>query len=211
LIDKGAMKIVSTSDIPLEALREWATELNPEFEAAVDQGQVHLRSIEAPSWVTLLAEASWWTKLLAAYTALYVAEIVKEAAKDTWRNRAKALSAAKIAGNRLRDLADAFADLRRRVGAPTTLGIGLPVPNEFFSTQLTLEGTDSDELLPQLALFIHHLPALSRFISEHGLTDGRVATGVFLRLRDDGDLLISWHDRRSLEIHEHVLDVGDAV
>ena len=167
--------------------------------------------MEAPSWVTFLAEASWWAKLLGAYAALYVAEIVKEAAKDTWRNRAKALSAAKTAGNRLRDFADAVADMRRRVGVPTTLGIGLPVPNEFFSTRLALEGTDSDELLAQLALFIHHLPALSRFISEHGLTDGRAATGVFLRLRDDSALLISWHDLKTLETHEHVLEVRDAV
>jgi hypothetical protein len=203
------MQIVSTSDVPLPLLHQWASGLDPGFEAAVDQGQVHLRSTDAPSWVTFLAEASWWSKLLAAYAALYVAEIVKEAGKDTWRNRAKALSAAKTAGNRLRELADAVADLRRRVGAPTTLGIGLPVPNEFFSTRLTLEGTDSDELVPQLALFIHHLPALSRFIAEQGLADGRVATGLFLRLRDDGALLVSWHDRLTLEIHEHVLEVED--
>lgn len=205
------MQIVSTSDVPLSLLHEWASELDAGFETAVDQGQVHLRSTEAPSWVTFLAEASWWSQLLAAYAALYVAEIVKEAAKDTWRGRAKALGAAKGAGSRLWELAKAVADLRRRVGAPTTLSIGLPVPNEFFGTRLTLEGSEPDELLPQLALFVHHLPALSRFISEAGLADGRVATGLSLRLRDDGALLVSWHDRQTLDIHEHVLDVRDAV
>ena len=205
------MKIVSTSDVPLAALQQWATELDSEFEAAVDEGQVHLRSMEAPSWVTFLAESSWWIKLLGAYAALYVAEIVKEAGKDTWRNRGTAVSAAKATGNRLRDLADAVADMRRRLAAPTTLGIGSPIPDEFFPTRLILQGKDSDELLPQLALFVHHLPALSRFSSEQGLTDGRVATGVFLRLRDDGALLVSWHDRETLEIHEHVLELRDAV
>ena len=71
------MQIISTSDVSLTLLHQWASELDSGFEAAVDQGQVHLRSTEAPSWVTFLAEASWWTKLLAAYAALYVAEIVK--------------------------------------------------------------------------------------------------------------------------------------
>jgi hypothetical protein len=126
LLGPSTDEIVSTSDVPLGALYRVASKLGPEFEVAVDESQVSLRSNDPPSWVTFLAEASWWTQLLSAYAALYVAELVKEAAKETWRSRQKALIIAKAAGNRLRQLADSIADLRSRLSAPTTLGIGLP-------------------------------------------------------------------------------------
>ena len=206
-IDEQFMKVISTSDVPLSALRSLADELGEEFELEVDESQVFLRSTDPPSWVTFLAEASWWNKLLGAYAALYVAELVKEAAKETWRSRGKALVAAKSAGHQLRRLAASVAELRSRLSGPTTLGLGLPVPDELFSTRLTLDGTDPDELAIQIALFIHHLPALSQLISTHALADGNAGTGVFLRLRDDGALLVSWHDRHTLKIHEHVLEM----
>jgi hypothetical protein len=46
-------------------------------------------------------------------------------------------------------------------------------------------------------------------IAEQGLAGDRVATGLFLSLRDDGALLVSWHDRLTLEIHEHILEFED--
>jgi hypothetical protein len=205
------MRIISTSDVPLENLREFAGDLSPEFDVHVDASQVFLRTAEPPSWVALLAEANWWVKLLAGYAALYVAELVKEAAKDTWRHRGKAVAVAAVAGGQLRRLASSIAALRRRLAPRTTVGIGLPVPNEFFSTRLALDGEDPDALVAQLALFIHHIPALAELITRHELAEGRAATGVFLALRDDGSLLVSWHDRDTLEMREHILSLRDAV
>jgi hypothetical protein len=201
------MKIVSTSDVPLDELRRFAAGLGPDFESEVDPSQISLRSVDPPSWVNLLADSGWWTALLGASAALYVAELIKEAAKETWRNRGKAIVAAKASGNRLRELAVAIAAWRSQRSALTTLGIGFPVPSEFFSTKLALEGSDPDELAVQLALFIHHLPAVAQLIAEQGLADGSAATGVFLQLREDGALLVSWHDRYTLQVHERTLEL----
>jgi hypothetical protein len=203
------MRIVSTADVPLPELRRLAVALNPELDAEVDESQIYLRSADPPSWVTLLANANWWTQLLSAYAALYVSELVKEAAKETWRNRAVAIGLAHGASDRLRKMAGAIAEFRRKVSAPTTLGIGLPVPSEYFSTRLALVGESVEDLTAELALFVHHLPVLSQLISEFGLAEGGPATGVFLRLRDDGALVVSWHDRETLQLREHILPVPD--
>jgi hypothetical protein len=201
------MKIVSTSDVPLEGLRRFAAKLDPDLEPEVDQRQVFLRSVEPPSWVALLAEASWWQQVLGGAATLYVAELIKEAAKETWRNRAKTIAVAKDSVARLWELAEAIVSWRREQSALTTLGIGLPVPNQFFSTKLVLEGSNASELVAELALFAHHMPALAGLIAEHGLAKDNAATGVSLRLRNDGALLVSWHDPHTLRIQEHTLEL----
>jgi hypothetical protein len=206
------MRIVSTSDVPLQDLEEFAGQLRPGLDAEVDTRQVSFRSVDPPSFVTFLAEAPWWVQALAMYAGLYVTELVKEAAKETWRQRGKALVVPKVAGDQLRRLAGAIAALRTRLSDKTTIGVGLPQPSEFFPTRLALEGEDPELVAVQLALFIHHLPALSEFISMHGLAEsGKVATGVFLNLQDDGSLLISWHDSDTLQVREYTLKLRDGV
>jgi hypothetical protein len=70
------MRLVSTSDVSLHRLQAFASELGSEFHVEVADSQIFLRSAEPPSWVSLLAQADWWTKLLAGYAALFVAELV---------------------------------------------------------------------------------------------------------------------------------------
>ena len=83
------MRALFTSDISLTTLQAVSAELSGDFQLEVDESQIFLRSAEPPSWVTFIAEADWWVKAMAAYAALYIAEIVKEAGKDSWKNRAK--------------------------------------------------------------------------------------------------------------------------
>lgn len=204
------LDIVSTADVALADLELFADHVGSQFEVSVSKSQIHLRSVDPPSWATLLAEAPWWIQGLGAAAALYVAELVKEAAKETWRERAKVLGTVKTAGNRLGKLAEGLVDLRNRLSAPTTLGIGLPVPSEFFPTHLAIEGNGLEEVTAQLALFVHHLPALSRLLSEQGAAE-RAATGVHLELQDDGALSVWWHDRETLAVNRHLLDPHDSV
>ena len=120
------MKVLSTSDVQLGVLRELVGDLAPEIELEVDDRQLFMKSTEPPSWITFLADADWWVKALAAYAALYIAELVREAAKDTWKNRAKAISGLAAAGNQIRQLAESMAHLRARL-APG-LGSSLVYP-----------------------------------------------------------------------------------
>lgn len=203
------MKALSTSDIQLEMLRELREDLAPDVAFEVDDRQIFLRSVDAPSWVSFLAESPWWIKMLAAYSAVYVAEIVREAAKDTWKSRAKAVAAVRGAGNRLWRLAEGIKGLRKRLPGRTRIEVGLPFPEEYFATCLELSGSTVEEIALQLALFVHHLPGLEALISSQSLDRDRVAGGMRLRLLGDGSLAVSWQDGQTLEVRQQVLRIGD--
>ncbi len=171
------MRALSTRDISLEDLRNLSAELGPDFEMEIDERQTVLKSAAPPSWVMFFAEADWWIKLLELCAGLYVAEIVKEAAKETWKNRSKILSAAVSGGNRVKQLAVAIGSFRSRLASKTQIVIGLPVPDDYDGTRFELVGTDVDELAVQIALFVHYLPAVVDLIRKEGLGGhGRSAT-----------------------------------
>src|ERR1017187_10008870 len=80
------MRVTWTKDVSLEDLRKLSTELGSDFEIEIDEMPRSYKSAVPPSWVRCYAENSWWIKGLGAYAAIYVAEIVTEAAKNTWKN-----------------------------------------------------------------------------------------------------------------------------
>jgi len=188
------MRVKSTNDISLEDLRKLGTELGPDFEIVVDESQRFYKSGDAPSWVRFFADADWWIKLLAAYAGLYIAEIVKEAGKDTWKNRSRILSAGIAAGDRVKQFAVALGHLRNRLAQKTRIEIGLPFPDDYDGTSLELVGTSVDELAVQVAVFLHHLPALLDLMRSEGLSRSTVATGLQLLLLPDLSLEVSWQD-----------------
>lgn len=186
------MRVKSTEDISLENLRKLGTELGPDFEMVVDESQRFYKSGDAPSWIRFFADADWWIKLLAAYAGLYVAEIVKEAGKDAWKNRSRILPAVIAAGDRVKQFAVALGHLRNRLPQKTRIEIGLPFPDDYDGTSLELFGTSVDELAVQVALFLHHLPALLDLMRSEGLSRSTVATGLQLLLLPDLSLEVSW-------------------
>ena len=153
----------------------------------------------------LFANAEWWVKALGAYAAIYVAEIVKEAAKQTWKDRAKIGAGVAQAGDRIRQLAVALSELRTRLPLITRLDIGLDVPNDYDGTRLELVGSDAEELAVQLALFVNHLPAIANLIRDEKLTKSRVATGIQLVILPDASLEIWWQDGGSLKKETRIL------
>jgi hypothetical protein len=191
----------STADISLQTLHAVRAELGADFQLEVDESQIFLRSAEPPSWVTFLAEADWWVKAMAAYAALYIAEIVKEAGKDTWKHRAKALSAAVAAANLVRRFGTALANLRKRLPSRTRIEIALPIPDDYFCTRVELTGTDADDLAVQIALFVHHLPALVELMRDEELDRRNVAGGILLTLLPDASLHVRWQDNDALREH----------
>jgi len=138
------MRIASTRDVSLEVLRGFAAKLARDFEVEVDESQTVLLAIEPPSWVVFLAEADWWLKVLAAYGVLYIAEIVKEAGKATWKGLSHLASTNRK--NKLSQLAAEIAQLRGQLKDRTRIEIGLPVPHHYFATRLELQGKDTTEI-----------------------------------------------------------------
>ncbi len=195
------MRAQSTADISLETLHAIGAELGADFQFEVDESQIILESAEPPSWVTFLAEADWWVKAMAAYAALYIAEIVKEAGKDTWKHRAKALSAAVVAANLIKRFGTALANLRKRLPSRTRIEIALPIPDDYFCTCVELIGTEADDFAVQIALFVHHLPALVKLMRDEELDCHNVDGGISLKLLPDGSLYVRWQDNDTLREH----------
>jgi len=119
---------------------------------------------------------------------------VKEAGKDTWKNRAKIWSATVTAVHRVNQFATALGRLRSRLRSKTRIEVGLPVPNGDDGTRLELEGSDVDELALQLALFVHHLPTLLDLMRKEKFDRSSVASGIQLKLLSDASLQVSWQD-----------------
>lgn len=197
------MRVHSTRDIPLELLHEFSSNLQPDIEVEVDESQTVLLSADPPSWITFFAQADWWIKTLAACGALYVAEIMKEAGKATWKGLMNLASAQK--NNELNRLETELETLKAQLQKNTKLIIGLPIPNDYFGTRLELHGASSGKLVSQIAMFIYHLPELCKLIDSEGLTEDTVATGIFLKLGADGELKVSWHDQQTLEKRTKVI------
>lgn len=205
------MRIESTRDVSLSALHQLRDELGPDIEVVVEENQVILLSAEPPSWVTFFAEVDLWIKLLAAYAAVYVGEIVKEAAKDTWRNRSKGFAAIHGAGDLIKKLALGLYNLRRRLSNRTGLIVGLPGPNEHFGTRLALSGSDPDEIAAEVALFVHYLPALQDLIRAERLDQGKVAVSLGFEILPDGSLNVWWQDKETHAQQRRVLPLKGAV
>lgn len=199
------MRARSTSDISLTTLQAVSAELSGDFQLEVDESQIFLRSAEPPSWVTFIAEADWWVKAMAAYAALYIAEIVKEAGKDSWKNRAKVVSAAIAGVNLIKRFASSLGNLKKRLPSRTRMEIALPIPDDYFCTRVELIGTDADDLAVQVALFVHHLPTLVALMREEALDRRNVAGGISLKLLPDGSLHIRWQDNDELREHSKTI------
>ena len=157
-----------------------------------------LKSLEPPSWIQFLADGPWWVQVLGASAALYVAEIVRGAAKST-------IQALSTARSPLNSFSSTLKKLRKTLGNRTSMVIGLPVPTDNFGTMLKLRGDTVAELEFQVALFVHHVPALMKLIESENLSEQRVLGAVVLKLLDDGGLEVRWVDEAAPDKERRVV------
>jgi hypothetical protein len=201
--------IHSTGDVPLDVLEEFNEGLPHELRGHVDPRQTMLRSADPPSWITFLADAPWWVQVFTAWSALYFAEIAKEAGKDTWKNRSRLSDIARRGGGGLlAGFPQAVSALRARVRSPTQFRLGLPIPDDYFSTTFELNSLSPEDIAADLLLFYLHLPQLRNVIIDHDLASSVVA-GVILTLRDDGSMEVAWMDQSTLQPTHVVLQIPD--
>ena len=201
------LKATSTADIDLRTLAALRDDLSADLEIEVSESQIFLRSAEPPSWIQFLADAPWWVQAFGAYSALYVAELVKEAAKTTWAERAAIVRKAKVTTKVLGRFARRLARLRSSLPERSQLVIGLPVPDDYFGVRFELLGRDEDVLAAEIAVFASFVPALEQLIRSERLEQGRVVGAINLLVTDDLRLKVAWMDRESLGIQERVLQL----
>jgi hypothetical protein len=196
----------STRDVPLAALHAMSRRLHPVIDLHVDEGQLVLLSAAPPSWVTLIADPYFWLNALGAAAAIYVAEIVREAGRSTWRAFRRPKCGPAEPTKTVDVLADGLITLMDALPS-SEIALALPIPDQHHSTRLILVGRTPDEVAAQITLFVNHLPALTKIIEQNRLDWERAFGGIFLRLNDDGSLEVTWMHASSGTITKVVLHV----
>ncbi len=196
------MKVLSKCDISKEVLEELRADLSDDFALDIDS-QVALFSPEPPSWFTLIAEADLWTKAIAAYAALFVAEIVKEAGKDTWRNRSKLFRP--LNADSLRRMSKGIVRALSRSRPNTTASVAIPIPSEVYTTSLRLTSRNEDDIAAEIAIFVYQLPALTELLNAEDIVSGNSLGWISLKVLDDGSLDVRWLQQEPLEERRYVL------
>lgn len=204
----SAMKLKRTSDVSLAQLDDMYRDLRPYVNVEVDPGVVGYKSADAPSWIRLAADLNWWQQVLSAYAALYVATLVKEAAKESWQKRSKAVSAIFRGTNSLRAIARAIKVSADTYGSRTAMVLFIPQPHSYFGTSLRLYTDASDELEVQLAIFAHQLPSIRDIVDRNAALNCNPATGYFLDIADDGGMTVEWFHPTTLKKHCETLPLS---
>jgi hypothetical protein len=200
------MKALATSDIDPNLLEALRAELAPDIELAIDERSIAMKSVEPPSWIQFFAEAPWWAQALGAYAAIYVAELVKEAGKETWKQRANLASRSVSAANGVVKLARSLLRLRAALPGRSKLVLGLPVPDDYFGVRFELVGREEAILSAEIALFVSYIPFIEKLIETESLRN-KVTGSIILVIQEDFSLRITWMDRHSLTVEERVLSL----
>ena len=146
--------------------------------------RVLLKSLDPPSWVVFLAEASWWQVAVGGTASLVVSNLIGEATRNFYR----------AVANRLRkpDRLDEFASCLRKFSRENPnagLAIGIRTHDQLNGTTLPIK-CDA-EMEARIAVFARHVPRLVALIEKEDVLD-KVIGGVYLRLYDNGALGVTW-------------------
>lgn len=199
------MKIRSTSDLPLALLQQGALALPSDWQVEVDEEQTCYKSMDAPSWVAVVAELPWWGQLFAVAVSVYFSGMVSEAGKDTWRNRGKIAAAMRRAPSAIATLASYLLSAKATGTSRTKEFLAVPMFDQYQTAALELEYSTEEELEFSIALFVRHAPALEVLLRTEGLIDSPPLGDVQLAFTKECSMEVTWVDASSLIRYARVL------
>jgi len=194
----------STADVSLKDLDALRADLAPEISLVVEGGQIRMLSADPPSWVSFLADAPWWVQTLGLYASVYVAELFKEAAKTTWKERASIASAASRGAGQIARLARVLVRFSRSRRRDSQLRLALPIPNDYFGVSLEIIGREEDLVAAEIALFVRHVPAIEALLGQEAVRS-RITGLVAVQLLEDGSAKLTWMNKETLDFEESIL------
>lgn len=203
------MRVQSTSDVSVAVLREAARLLPADWPAEVDDEQMFFKSMEVPSWVSIVAGAPWWVQALAAAVSVYLTGILSEAGKDSWKHRGRIAAGVRRVPPALKQFVEFVLAAQSAGSTKTFVVLAIPFPDEFNNAHLRLSYLNKEELEFSIALFVHHIPALERLWQEEGLFEATPVGGIQLALGEDCSLFVSWMDKVTLDQCDRVLPFRD--
>jgi hypothetical protein len=161
------MLITATIDVPDGQLNQLASDLSSVTQIEVSESRRFFKAAAAPSWIALLSDPPAWIALLGVPVTIFLGELIKEAAKDSWRNKQRVGRVlAQPVLLPLRSLASSLARFRSEVPERTEIEVGFPIPDAYFGTRLSLSGHETEEFAFELAVFVHHTSAIQHLLKE---------------------------------------------
>jgi hypothetical protein len=194
------LNISATIDVPEDILATLANDLASCAAVGVDEERAFFKSFEPPSWIFLATDPRTWAVILGAPAAMFLNELLKEAAKDVWRNKRRvAQILAQPVVRPLSAAATALSKFRGKVPSKTNVEVGFRLPDVHFGTRLRIASSEVEVIAAQLAFFIHHTPVLQALLEELAKHPEGPRGPVSLDLHTDGSLKVRWMNRRTQE------------
>jgi hypothetical protein len=181
------MHFEMTADVPatVEAnlVEQWS-EIAPIGPTA----RVYLLSVQAPTWIALLADPIELLKTFGPAIAVFFG---KEAAKDAWRNKGKiARACATAAAWPIRRAAEMLVAARAATPERPSLSLHLIVHTR--EVHVALDHSDTDALAVDLARAVRFAHEIDRVVRE--IERGPLAAdgAYFAELQADGRIILRW-------------------
>ena len=133
------------------------SELNKYFVVDKPLPRIH-KSVDLIELIIMLGAAAEWLGLREAVKA-YLATLTKHAADTTWNKLASLKETIEV--KPLVDVASTLTMAAKRVDGKVKIYIGINIPDNNFGTELTIQPTNVEGVIHDLASFIVHVEELS--------------------------------------------------
>ena len=153
-------------------------------------------------YLVLIGAAAEWLGLRNA-VKVYFATLAKHAGDATW-NKLASLKQSEEALP-LVDVASTLTTAIQNVDGKAIIIIGINTPDDIHGTILSIQSTNVEGVIHELASYIVHVEELSAAMQKE-IEAGREPLGsAIVKLQDDGSLLVKWTGRNDSK--EHVLRI----
>jgi len=195
------MKIFITKDIPQEIVND----LRREFDIKEKPVLVVYKSGTDSSLIQIIAEIIEWLDILKVAATVFLIELSKQAAKDFYKNKDKIFKALKLAiVSPLKRISRVLSKVKKKLPDKTKIIIGIPIPNDYLGTILSIDSKQEEEIAWAVANFIVRIESISEFIKEISSSELKPLGPLNLILLEDGNIKLTWMDQQNMNIHEKV-------
>jgi hypothetical protein len=196
---RQALWLTAAADIPDPILGELSTSLSAVVPVE-DGGRVVMLSAEPPQFIQILGDALTWTNALKAASAIYLGQLAKNAADDTWKHKRAIFDGLKSGVARpLAVVVQALRDVRTKLRARSSVVVGLNVPQSAFGAVFATESADEAELAWHLAQFVLRVDRIQAVIDAEMKGEQAPLGRVHLAIQPDGAILVRWVTRADMD------------
>lgn len=183
--------LAASPGVSLSILEAVQSSMAPDVLLAIGNERESHRADPGYEWISFVASSEWWRAAFATYAAVYVAEIVKEAAKGTWRSRARVAGLATRLGSNLIRLARLLVGAVGQAPANTKLRLRATQGDDYIFV-LESDARSENELTAEILLLTYFLPQVSQWITS--TFEGQRPSAFAIRLTPEAGIAIRWFD-----------------